>query len=161
MFKTPKNVLALVPIMALFCVVGCTEQASAPPKSAAASAPASPAVTPPELVGAWYQVYFDTDTTAIDLRGQQIVKNVAYVVANTGTTRVTVIGKSDSVGSQAANMALSKKRADKVRDALITAGVPAARIDTRWTGEGKLDVATGNGADQQLNRVVDVIVVKQ
>ena len=90
-----------------------------------------------------------------------IVKNVAYVVANNATTRVTVIGKTDRVGTPSANMALAHRRANVVRDALITAGVPAARIDTSWTGEGRQKVATVDDAAEPRNRVVDVTVVKQ
>jgi peptidoglycan-associated lipoprotein len=50
----------------------------------------------PELAGAWYEVYFDTNSIAINDRGQLIVENVAYVVANNAATRVTVIGKDRS-----------------------------------------------------------------
>jgi OOP family OmpA-OmpF porin len=74
---------------------------------------------------------------------------------------VTVIGKTDRVGSATANLALSQRRADQVRDALVAAGVPAVRIDTRWTGEGLQQVATGDDIDEQRNRVVDITVVQQ
>ena len=40
------------------------------------------ATTGPELAGAWYQVYFDTNSAAINTRGKAIVEKVAYVVAN-------------------------------------------------------------------------------
>jgi peptidoglycan-associated lipoprotein len=151
MFRFAKILRALVATLALSLAAGCAQQAS-PPQAAAA--------TGPELAGAWYQVYFDTNSIAINARGQMIVKNVAYVVANNDTTRVTVIGKTDRVGAPPANMALSQRRADAVRDALIAAGVPAARIDTSWTGEGKQQVATADEATEPRNRVVDVTVVK-
>lgn len=151
MFRFAKILRAPVATLALSLAAGCAQQA--PPPQAAAT-------TGPELAGAWYQVYFDTNSIAINARGQMIVKNVAYVVANNGTTRVTVIGKTDRVGAPPANMALSQGRADAVRDALIAAGVPAARIDTSWTGEGKQQVATADEATEPRNRVVDVTVVK-
>jgi len=144
---------ALVATLALSVVVGCAE--APPPRP-----PRAAAVAEPELAGAWYQVYFDTNKVEIDERGQMIVKSVAYVVANTDTTRVTVIGKADRVGAPAANMALSQRRADQVRDALIVAGVPAGRIDTSWAGESKQDVVTANDAAERRNRVVDITVVK-
>ena len=115
----------------------------------------------PELAGAWYQIYFDSNGSQIDSRGQMIVKKVAYVVENDGATRVTVIGKTDRVGGASANLALSKRRADAVRDALIAAGVPAGHIDTSWSGEARQDVATRDDTAEQRNRVVDVTVVKQ
>ena len=82
------------------------------------------------------------------------------MVANNATTRVTVIGKTDTVGAQSSNLALSKLRADGVREALINAGVPAARIDTSWTGEMRQDIATQNDTATRRNRVVDITVVK-
>jgi peptidoglycan-associated lipoprotein len=152
MFQSTKIARALIATVALFMVVGCMEQAPPPP---AAAAPG------PELAGAWYQIYFDTNGSTIDARGQMIVKNVAYVVDNNDSTRVTVIGKTDRIGAPPANVALSKRRADTVRDALIAAGVPAARIDTSWTGEAQLQVATANDVNEPRNRVVDVTVVKE
>lgn len=151
MLKSGKILRALVTTLALSLAAGCAEQAS-PPQAAAASGP--------ELAGAWYQVYFDTNSSKIDARGQTIVKTVAYVVANAGPTRVTVIGRTDRVGAPPANMALAQQRADTVRDALITAGVPATRIDTSWTGEGKQVVATADDAAEPRNRVVDITVIK-
>jgi outer membrane protein OmpA-like peptidoglycan-associated protein len=73
---------------------------------------------------------------------------------------VTVIGKTDRVGAAPANMALSRRRANAVRDALVAAGVPAASIVTSWTGEGKQQMATADEVDQQGNRVVDITVLK-
>jgi peptidoglycan-associated lipoprotein len=138
---------------ALIAVAGCAETAAPPPAVAVTSGP--------ELAGAWYQVFFDTNSAAINERGRSIVGNVAYVVANNNTTRVTVIGKTDRVGKGKANMDLSQQRANSVRDALIAAGVPADRIDTSWTGERKQQVATANDAAESRNRVVDITVVKQ
>jgi peptidoglycan-associated lipoprotein len=147
-------------IGAVTLVAACTN----PPPHAQQSN-ASPPVTnyretTPELAGAWYEVFFDTNSTAIDQRGRTIVSNVAYVVNNEPSTRVTVIGKTDRVGTQAANMTLSQSRAGAVRAALIAAGVPATRIDTSWTGEIGQDATTTADVADRRNRVVDITVVK-
>ena len=155
MFRSAKTLRVLVATLALSVAAvaaGCAEKASPPPQAAA--------TTGPELAGAWYQVYFDTNSVEIDARGQTIVKTVAYVVANAGPTRVTVIGRTDRVGAPPDNMALAHRRASAVRDALINAGVPAAHIDTSWTGEGKQAVTTADDAAEPRNRVVDITVVK-
>ncbi len=159
MFQSTKISRILAVTFTLAMVAGCAEQA---PRTTARAAPPAPAAAAdaPELAGAWYQVFFDTNKTNIDNRGQMIVKNVAYVVANTNAARVTVIGKTDRVGDSVGNMALSQQRAGQVRDALIAAGVPATHIDTSWTGEGKQEVATANDAAEPRNRVVDITVIK-
>jgi OOP family OmpA-OmpF porin len=128
-------------------LAACADQGS-PPAAAAA----------PQLAGAWYQVFFDTDQADLSPRGQLIVDKVAYVVRNNNEVRVTVIGRTDRAGTATANMALSERRAELVRDALIAAGVPSARIDTSWLGEGKQDAPTPDDVAQQRNRVVDIVV---
>ena len=117
-----------------------------------------PAATAPQMAGAWYQVFFDTDQADLSPRGQLIVNKVAEVVRTNDEVRVTVIGRTDRAGTAAANMALSERRAELVRDALIAAGVPAARIDTSWLGEGEQDVPTPDDVAAQRNRVVDIVV---
>lgn len=145
---------ALALALTLSLAAGCAEQRSSH------SQPMAAAAVDPELVGAWYQIYFDTNSADINSRGQMIVRNVANVVANAGPTRVTIIGKTDRVGAPPANMALAERRANAVRDALIAAGVPAAGIDTGWTGEGRQEVSTADDTAEPRNRIVDITVVK-
>jgi len=136
----------LLAVVGLAMLAACADQGS-PPAAAA-----------PQLAGAWYQVFFDTDKADLSPRGQLIVSKVADVVRTNNEVRVTVIGRTDRAGTAAANMALSERRAELVRDALIAAGVPAARIDTSWLGEGEQDVPTPDDVAQQRNRVVDIVV---
>lgn len=159
--RQPAPILrSLVAALSLAAVVGCAQQA-APPQAAAAPQHDA-AVAGPELAGAWYQVYFDTGSAAVNARGQMIAGKVAYVVANDPTARVTVIGRTDRIGAAPANLALSQRRANAVRDALVAAGVPAARIDTSWTGEAtQAKAPAADDATDARTRVVDVTVVKQ
>jgi peptidoglycan-associated lipoprotein len=156
MARISAHLRAFGAILALGVLAGCAGQATAPPPQ-----PQADVKMAPELAGAWYQVFFDSNKTDIDARGQLIVTTVADVVKNVPTTRVTVIGRTDRVGSAPANMVLSQQRADRVRDALVAAGVPATLIVTRWTGENRQRVATANDTDEPGNRVVDITVVKQ
>jgi OOP family OmpA-OmpF porin len=158
MLQSTKTLRWLVAALTLTSVVGCAQLA---PQQAAAPAPHDAATSGPELAGAWYQIYFDTNSATLNDRGQMIVRNVAYVVANGGPARVTVIGKTDRVGAAPANLALSRRRADAVRDALVAAGVPAGTIDTSWSGEAAQNVSTLDDAKEPRNRAVDVTVVKQ
>jgi OOP family OmpA-OmpF porin len=146
----------LVAALALSVVAGCADDAAPP----AAAPPHDAATSGPELAGAWYQVYFDTNSAVLNQRGQMIAGKVAYVVQNDPTTRVTVIGRTDRIGAAPTNMALSQRRAVAVSDALIAAGVPAIRIDTSWTGEAVQRKPTVQDSDPR-GRVVDVTVVKQ
>ena len=151
MFKSKNILRVLVSTLALSAMVGCAGQPYQP---------RADMESVPELAGAWYQVYFDSEGSTIDERGRMIVKTVADVAENNGPTRVSVIGKTDRVGTKSENMVLSRQRADVVRDALIAAGVPAGHIDTSWTGENRQEVATANNVSEQGNRVVDITVLK-
>jgi outer membrane protein OmpA-like peptidoglycan-associated protein len=56
-------------------------------------------------------------------------------------------------------MHLSHLRADAVRDALVyNSNVAADRVETRWTGETRQHVETGNGVAAEPNRVVDIAI---
>jgi len=151
MFRSNKLIPTLAAALALAVTAGCTAPA---PQTVAAPAPGA------EQAGAWYQIYFETGSAKVKDDAGAIVTSVARLVAADGTARVTVIGKTDRVGAPPANRALSRRRADAVRDALIAAGVPAANIVTSWTGEARQQMATVNEVDEQGNRVVDITVLK-
>jgi OOP family OmpA-OmpF porin len=151
MFRTTKVMRMLAAAAMVATAAGCSTPA---PQVAAAPAPGA------EQAGAWYQVYFETGSSAVKDKSAAIIASVASLVAADGRSRVTVIGKTDRIGTPPANRALSRQRADAVRNALIAAGVPAASIVTTWTGEGKQQMATANEIDEQGNRVVDVTVLK-
>lgn len=157
MSQSPRALALAVAILAISFVAGCAQQATVPTPPPTHDA----ATGGPELAGVWYQIYFDTGSIALNARGQTIVKRVAYVIANGGPARVTVIGRTDRVGAAPDNLALSARRANAVRDALVAAGVPAATIDTSWIGEGVQTAAVVDEAVNPRNRVVDVTVVKQ
>lgn len=72
--------------------------------------------------------------------------------------RLRVSAHTDSQGSDAANLALSQKRADAVSRALQSAGFPAGRITA--VGKGETDPATDNGsaAGRARNRRVEIVV---
>ena len=60
---------------------------------------------------------------------------------------------ADRVGSEAYNMALSERRCQTVRDALMKGGVPASKIETRAVGEVEFQVRTQDNVAEQANRV--------
>lgn len=78
---------------------------------------------------------------------------------------VRVVGHSDRIGSDKANMALSKRRAESVRDYLAQRGVPADRIIATGLGAYRPVVACERERGQALvdclapNRRVEISVV--
>lgn len=75
--------------------------------------------------------------------------------------RVRIDGHTDSVGSTAMNQRLSEARAAAVRNALVAAGVSAARIETVGHGETQPIGTNVNAAGRQANRRVELTLLGQ
>jgi OmpA-OmpF porin, OOP family len=117
-------------------------------------AQAAPAAPPP-VPTRQYNVYFDFDKSNLTPEAQQIVNQVASQ-AKANNARVVLVGKADLSGTDAYNIALSKRRADAVRAALAADGVSADRIDEQWVGMRQPPVPTAPGVREPRNRVVEV-----
>lgn len=82
----------------------------------------------------------------------------SYIAATGGKGAVRVEGHTDNQGGADANKALSQRRADAVRDALVAAGVPASRIQAVGLGPSRPVADNGTPAGRARNRRVEVIV---
>lgn len=71
---------------------------------------------------------------------------------------IWVVGHTDSVGSEKQNQSLSVKRAEKVRQNLISRGVPAESIQASGRGERELLVPTPDNIKEPKNRRVEISV---
>ncbi|HTM37396.1 MAG TPA: OmpA family protein [Terriglobales bacterium] len=82
-------------------------------------------------------VHFAFDQYDLDDPARQALQeNANWLKANPGVT-VSIAGNADERGDITYNLVLSQKRAEAVRDALVSLGVPAERIQFT-TGWGKL-----------------------
>ena len=136
--------------------------ACAQPYSHHAAEPAAASNPPPVAPGPqaiWYHVKFDTGSIAIDGNGQTVINAVVTYLQQNPNSDATIIGKTDTVGSQNYDMHLSHQRADAVRNALVYDGkIAAPRVETRWTGETRQAMATGDDTAETANRVVDIAI---
>jgi len=71
---------------------------------------------------------------------------------------IEVVGHTDTVGKEDANLELADKRSKSVRDYLLGAGVVPTRIATRAAGEREPLVPTGQGVRARVNRAVVVFI---
>lgn len=71
---------------------------------------------------------------------------------------ITIVGHTDSVGTDDANMALSQRRADSVRSYLTSHGIPEERVKSMGMGKTQpvADNATAEG--RANNRRVEIIL---
>jgi outer membrane protein OmpA-like peptidoglycan-associated protein len=71
---------------------------------------------------------------------------------------VLVVGHTDRVGGDPANDALSRQRAEVVRNALIARGVAPESVVSVGRGEREAVVPTADGVAEARNRRVEILV---
>ncbi|MFD2518602.1 OmpA family protein [Salinimicrobium flavum] len=104
-------------------------------------------------------VYFATDKYNIEGQSREALLKLANIFKEYPKTNILVEGHTDSTGSDAYNLTLSKNRAQAVTNFLVNQGITAGRIDTKWYGESqpKYDNSTVEGRSK--NRRVELAIV--
>jgi OOP family OmpA-OmpF porin len=123
--------------------------------------PPTPVVAPPPPPGAvapqrqTFIVFFEFDKSSLTADGRRVV-DAAAAAFKSGKSSVAIAGYTDLSGTQQYNLALSKRRADTVRSALVRDGVPAAAINESWHGKENPRVPTADGVREPQNRRVEI-----
>ena len=97
---------------------------------AAAAAAAAAVVAPPS-----FMVFFDWDRSNLSQQALTTIQQAADAFKTKGNARITATGHTDTSGPESYNMALSLRRANAVKDALVRDGVPAQAITVIGKGE--------------------------
>lgn len=128
-------------------------EAAAAPVEAAAPAPA-PAPEPQRA----FQVFFDFDKSAISTDSAATIQKVANEVSAGHIAGINVTGHTDTVGSARYNLKLSERRADAVKQQLLSDGVPETEISTSGVGKSGLLVPTPDGVREPQNRRAEIVL---
>jgi OmpA-OmpF porin, OOP family len=115
--------------------------------------PPPPVVTPPS-----FMVFFDWDRSNLSQQALATIQQAANAFKAKGNARITATGHTDTSGPESYNMALSLRRANAVKDALVRDGVPAQAITVIGKGESQLLVPTGDNVREPQNRRVEIVV---
>lgn len=104
-------------------------------------------------------VYFATDQYNIEGESRTALNKLAGIFKEYPDTNILVEGHTDSTGSDAYNLTLSKNRAQAVTNFLVNQGISSGRINTKWYGESqpKYDNSTVEG--RAKNRRVELAIV--
>ncbi len=73
--------------------------------------------------------------------------------------KILITGHTDAVGSAAANLKLSQKRARSVRQALVKLGIAPTRLETRGLGESQPIADNRSAAGRARNRRVTLSLI--
>jgi outer membrane protein OmpA-like peptidoglycan-associated protein len=104
------------------------------------------------------EVSFDYDSAAVKPTFVPTLEKLADVLAKYDRNRVTIVGHTDSTGSEAYNQTLSERRSSAVRSELVSLGVPAAMMSATGRGEAEPRATNATEAGRQLNRRVEIFV---
>jgi iron complex outermembrane receptor protein len=116
-----------------------------PPVQAPAPAPKS------------YLVFFDFNKSDLTPQAKDIVDTAAKNATAGKVTELTVTGHTDTVGSDAYNMRLSRRRAESVAAQLEKDGIASSEIQIVAKGKRDLLVPTKDGVREPQNRRVQIV----
>jgi outer membrane protein OmpA-like peptidoglycan-associated protein len=136
------NIMAMLSLQVKF---GAPSVAVAPPAPVAPQAPS-------------FMVFFDWDRSNLSAQALNTIKQAADAYKTKGSARITATGHTDKSGPDAYNMALSLRRANTVKDALVREGVPATAISVIGKGETQPLVQTADGVREPQNRRVEIVI---
>lgn len=106
------------------------------------------------------QVHFVHDSAEILPDSMAILEEVADVLRKrVDLALIEIQGHTDDSGTEAHNLALSSKRANAVRDALIGIGVDSSRLIAKGYGQEKPLVRNINAANRAKNRRVQLVIL--
>lgn len=103
-------------------------------------------------------VLFRTNKAQLESGGTRNVQKLSDFLMRYPQHKVLIEGFTDSTGSDSLNQALSERRADAVRMALIDMGIGSNRITTRGYGKAYPVASNKTAASRQLNRRVEIIL---
>jgi len=103
------------------------------------------------------EALFDYDKSVIKPAGMAALDGlVADMNQYQRVDRIRVVGHTDSQGTEQYNQALSERRANAVKDYLVSKGIPASEIETQGMGESQPVADNSTKAGRAKNRRVEI-----
>ncbi len=106
-------------------------------------------------------INFDTGKTTIRPGSRGLLDRAAKVMADYPSLRIRIVGHTDDVGDDAANMTLSQGRADAVKAYLVSKGIDESRIETQGMGETAPIESNKTRKGRAANRRIEFTVLGQ
>lgn len=103
-------------------------------------------------------VFFKSNDYTISGNSQLALKKLQKVFNEYPDTNILVEGHTDNVGSESANLLLSKRRANAAVSYLQSEGISADRLITKWYGESQPKVENNSNENKATNRRVQFVI---
>jgi len=115
-------------VVAAFAITGCAKHADTSAMMAANAA--APGSQQDFVVNVGDRVFFDTDSSELSPQARATLDKQAQWLNQYGRYYFTIEGHADERGTREYNIALGARRAQTVRDYLISRGIAAQRMHT-------------------------------
>jgi OOP family OmpA-OmpF porin len=103
--------------------------------------------------------FFDFDKATLKPEGRQILDQVAAQADTVNLETLIATGHTDSIGTEQYNQGLSERRANTVKNYLISKGIPADRIYAEGKGETSPVASNKTREGRAQNRRVEIEIV--
>lgn len=104
-------------------------------------------------------VFFDTDEHTLDLEDQAVLEDLYQKLKSKPLMQIEIAAHTDNVGSDSYNMALSQRRANSVRNYLLSRGIDESRVFSKGYGETEPKATNDTAEGRAKNRRVEVRVL--
>lgn len=103
-----------------------------------------------------YTLYFEFGSEDLTAESTRTLEAILSDVATRQAAEILLVGHSDAPGTIEANLALSVRRAERMRDLVIQRGIPADIVTA--TGLGDTDPEVASEVEEARNRRVEITV---
>ena len=102
---------------------------------------------------------YDFDKATLKAEGMATLNKIARDLSKIKLEVIIAVGNTDSVGTDAYNMALGQRRAQSVKAYLVSKGVDGSRIYTESKGKSNPVASNATAEGRAKNRRTDIEVV--
>ena len=125
-----------------------------PPKPPEPAKPAPQSVRESVVIQA--DALFDFDKSVLRPDGKKAIDDALAKIQGTDLEMVIATGHTDSIGTEQYNQRLSERRAEAVKQYLVSKGIPASKVTTIGKGETQPVATNKTKEGRQKNRRVDI-----
>lgn len=102
-------------------------------------------------------INFETGKSDINAEAEKVVSEIATMMKNNPSLKISIEGHTDNAGNAASNKTLSEKRANAIMNAIVAKGISKERLTAKGWGQEKpiADNSTEDG--RAKNRRVELI----
>ena len=124
-----------------------------------APAPAAPAGVSQSKITLQADTLYDFDKATLKPEGMATLDKIAKDLSKIKLEVIIAVGNTDSIGTDAYNMALGQRRAQSVKAYLVSKGVDGSRIYTESKGKSNPVASNATAEGRAKNRRTDIEVV--